>query len=89
MHFSTNDKKTSEKTNSYLSEKVGTFTMKRSAGAYDEILEIEVTKETLLETESAIRANAARFSNSLKIDQADFKKERKPKGQNLSFKGFK
>ena len=38
----------------YLSEKVGQFNLKRRSRQYDEILEIEVRKETLLETEKQI-----------------------------------
>jgi hypothetical protein len=63
--------------------------LKRRTRDFDEILEIEVRKETLLKTESEIRANVAKFADSLKMSGADFKQDTKPKGEKLNFKGFK
>jgi hypothetical protein len=63
--------------------------LKRRTRDFDEILEIEVRKETLMQTEHEIKANVAKFADSLKMSSADFHQDVKPKAAKLNFKGFK
>ena len=60
----------SEASQTYLSEKVGTVHgVKRHQNAkysVDEVFEIDITKETLLETETNMQSNTSKFYSKFK-----------------------
>jgi helix-turn-helix protein len=47
---------------------VATFNFKQRSQNFEQIFEVEVRKETLLETEKQIKANVAKFADSLILD---------------------
>lgn len=51
----------------YIMNKVGEFTVEKNMGRYKEIVDVEVHKNTLVESEKKIRENVERLTSSVKL----------------------
>lgn len=51
----------------YIMNKVGEFTVEKNLGRYKEIVDVEIHKNTLIESEKKIRENIERLTASVKL----------------------
>lgn len=55
----------------YVSQKVGDFTLSRKGRNFEEVLEVEVRKETLLNAQEQINANLNKFAQNFKVSVSE------------------
>jgi hypothetical protein len=70
-----NDEFNLDSTPVYLQEKVHSFSLSRKTPNFEEILEIDIHKETLLETEQSIQASVNKFADSFKTHKPESSEE--------------
>lgn len=62
---------TSKEGDVYVSQKVGDFTLSRKGRNFEEVLEVEVRKETLLQAQDQINANLNKFAKNFKVTASE------------------
>ena len=55
----------------YVSQKVGDFSLSRKGRNFEEVLEVEVRKETLLNAQDQINANLNKFAKNFKVTASE------------------